>query len=97
MPAYIGNQKCEALVTQESMYVSSDRFVLNEGKSFNNFNNGSFQHIVTNLQVIFLKKKQSVKICQFFIKLSFWPEKTTFLYLLRVIILFCLLNLLYLT
>ena len=34
VPVNVDTQKCEALVTQESMYMSSDRFVLNEGKSF---------------------------------------------------------------
>ena len=35
-PVDIDTQKCEALVTQESMYISSDRFVLNEGDVVHN-------------------------------------------------------------
>ena len=34
VPLDLDAEKCEALVTQESMYMSSDRFVLNEGKSY---------------------------------------------------------------
>ena len=34
VPLDLDTEKCEALVTQESMYMSSDRFVLNEGKSY---------------------------------------------------------------